>query len=66
MTRERYLIGDYREKIAQFSKANGNLEINFSKSNSLVNIEKYLSAQNFKKTNRVRYIQLLEDQVVRK
>lgn len=66
LTKERYLIRDYEKKVLQFSKTNEILEVNFSKTNSLTNAEKYLSSQIFEKTQNVRYIQLLEDQVVRK
>ncbi|MDO8424829.1 MAG: hypothetical protein Q7S70_02720 [bacterium] len=66
LTRERYLLGDYQERMAQFSRTNEVLEMNFSKTNSLTNADKYLAGQTFEKTNRVKYIQLLEDQVVRR
>lgn len=66
LAKESYMIRDYEKKVRQFSKTNEILEVNFSKTNSLTNAEKYLSNQVFQKTNSVKYIQLLEDQVVRK
>lgn len=64
LTRERYLLENYEQKIAQFSRTNEILEVNFSKTNSLTNADKYLASQTFEKTTRVKYIQILEDQVV--
>ncbi len=66
LTKEIYLIQDYQKRLHSLSKENEILEINFSKSNSLSNIETYLSRENFIKTNQVKYIQILESSVVRK
>lgn len=64
LVRERYLLGDYQKRIAQFSRENESLEVNFSKTNSLANADKYLSSQAFEKAGRIRYIQLLAREVV--
>ena len=66
LTKDIYLIKDYERKLDNLSKGNETLEINFSKSNSLSNIEDFLSKENFVKSNKVKYIQILESSVVAK
>ena len=66
LTKDIYLIKDYERKLDNLSKGNETLEINFSKSNSLSNIEGFLSKENFVKSNKVKYIQILESSVVAK
>lgn len=66
LTKKTYLIKDYKKRINYLSKENEILEINFSKFNSLSNIENYLSKENFVKANQVKYIQILESSVVSK
>ena len=66
LTREIYLIKDYQRKLNNLSKENEILEIDFSKSNSLSNIENYLSEKNFVKAKQVKYIQILESSMVKK
>lgn len=45
---------------------NENLEIDFSKSDSLANLENYFSNQNFEKVNpsHIKYIKILESEIV--
>ena len=68
LTKEAYLIQDYQKKLANLSLENENLEINFSKSNSLANIENYFSNQNFEKANpgQIKYTKILESEIVTK
>lgn len=66
LTQETYLIKDYEKRLASLSKESGILEINFSRTNSLSNIENYLQKENFVKANQVKYIQTLESSVVTK
>jgi len=66
LTRETYLIQNSEEKLKEITQENENLEIEFSKSNSLANLEKYLSNQNFEKASSVKYIKILESEVVTK
>ena len=66
LTQAIYLIKDYEKKLDSLSKENEILEINFSKSNSLSNIENFLSKENFVKSNKVKYIQILESSVLNK
>jgi len=66
LAKENYLIKDSERKINNLTKENKTLEINFSKSNSLSNIENYLSKENFVKANQIKYIQIFESSVVTK
>lgn len=66
LIKETYLSQSYEKKLDQIAKENEILKINFSKSNSLENLEKYLSAGNFEKANKVKYIQISESQIVTK
>jgi len=58
--KETYFIQDYERKLSQLSGENESLEVDFSRFNSLVNIENYLQSQNFEKVNQgeVKYIQI--------
>lgn len=64
--KETYLIEDYQERIAQLTQENKGLEVSFSKTNSLSNVEEYLKSKNFEKVSQVTYIQILETQVVKR
>jgi len=66
LTQKIYLLGDFEERLEKLSKENEVLEIEFSKSNSLANIENYLIGENFVKANasQVKYLQILESTVV--
>jgi len=68
LTREIYLIQSSEERLKKIAKENESLETDFSKSNSLANIENYLSNQNFEKTNpgQIKYIKILESEIVTK
>ena len=63
LTKETYLIQSCEEKLSQLSGENETLEVNFSKVNSLANIENYLQNQNFEKVSQVKYIHILESSV---
>jgi len=60
-----HTLKNYEKQIVQLSQENKILEINFSKANSLNNIENYLSTQNFEKASRVKYIQIRETEIVK-
>lgn len=64
--KEKYVFDDYKQKLAEFSREKEDLAVNFSKNNSLANADKYLLTQNFEKAKRIKYIQILEDQIVRR
>ena len=66
LTQKIYLKSDYGKRLEKLSKENEVLEINLSKSNSLSNIENYLSRENFvkAKANQVKYLQILGSTVV--
>ena len=80
LTRENYLIKNHQKEILKLSQEKENLEINFSKFNSLTNLENYLNNQNslnsqaslltginsWEKVSQVKYIRILENQVVKK
>ena len=66
LTKEVYTIKNYEKNMAQLSQENEDLEINFSKSSSFVNLDAYLQTQNFEKTATVKYIPILENQVAAK
>ena len=66
LTGETYAVKNYQAKITQLTQENKNLEITFSKTSSLSNLENYLKNQNFEKISQVKYIQILESQVVKK
>lgn len=53
---EVYLIQAYKRKINELSKENKNLEIDFSKSNSLANLNDYL--KDFEKVKEASYIKI--------
>ena len=62
--REVFLIKSYKNKITKLTKENKDLEIEFSKSNSLTNLEDYL--KNFEKVKNAKYIKLTGASVVEK
>lgn len=66
MVRETYLIQGYQRKLGALSQENKTLEIDFSQTNSLANIANAIKSLNFEKADQVRYIQVLEGQVVTK
>jgi len=63
LANETYLIQSWEKKLSQLSGENETLEVNFSKANSLSNIENYLQNQNFEKVSQVKYIHILESSV---
>jgi hypothetical protein len=67
-TQQNYLQKDYEKQIEKLLKKTETLEITFSKSDSLNNIENYLISENFVKSNpkQVKYIQILGSTVVTK
>jgi len=60
-----YTLKNYEKKITQLSQENKILEINFSKVNSLNNLETYLSNQNFEKVSQVKYIRMRETEIAK-
>jgi len=65
-TYENYLLKNQERKLTEIKKEKEVLEINFSRANSLVNMETYFQNQDFEKANQVKYIQILETSVVTK
>lgn len=68
LTQEIYLLENRANKLAQLFSENEVLEINFSRSNSLANIENYLQNGRFEKISQsqTKYIQILESAVAAK
>lgn len=66
LTKEVYTIKNYEKDLVRLSQENEDLEINFSKSSSFVNLDAYLQTQTFEKTATVKYIPILENQVAAK
>jgi cell division protein FtsB len=64
LSKDIYLLGSYERKLAQLSENNNFLDVSFSKMNSLSNIDEYLAVSDFIKTNKVKYIQILDNSVV--
>jgi len=63
---EKYLIQEYEKKLGQILEENNKLEINSVQSNSLNNISELVNTLNFEKTDKIKYIHVLENQVVSK
>ena len=63
LTEETYVLRVSGEKVNQLSGENETLKVNFSKLNSLTNIENYLLNQGFEKVSQVKYIRILESSV---
>lgn len=61
-----YSLANYEIKLSSLLENNKTLDINFSKVNSLSNIEDYLVKSNFIKPAHVKYIQILEGSVATK
>ena len=59
LSKDIYLLDDYQRKLANLLENNNSLDINFSKVNSLSNIEDYLARTEFVKASHVKYIQIL-------
>jgi len=66
LTKEFYLIKNYERRLTELSKENKILEIDFSKMNSLANIENYLLNEKFVKINGIKYIQIMESSIATK
>lgn len=58
LTREKYLINSYKNNIFSLSENNKYLSIDFSKANSLNNIDNHLSNNNFIKPKNVDYVRI--------
>ena len=66
LTNQIYSVQSSEEKLKNLELENETLKIDFSKSNSLANLEKYFSNQNFEKANpgQIKYIKILESEIV--
>jgi len=66
LAREAYLIKKYEKNLVHLSSEGETLKVDFSKVNSLSNLENYLQNGNFEKVTQVKYIQILEGSVAAK
>jgi len=66
MSRKTSLIKDYEEQADYLVQQNKELEVSFSKNNSLKNIEDSLQELNFEKVAQVEYIQVMDNAVAAK
>lgn len=66
LSQDIYLLDDYERRLAALFDNNSNLDIDFSKMNSLSRVEGYLASRDFIKPVRVDYIRLLESSVAAK
>ena len=66
LTQKIYFNQGYQKDIKQLSQENKFLEVNFSRANSLKNIEAFVQAQNFERIGHVKYIRVLESMVAAK
>lgn len=66
LTGETYLLKNQERKLTEIKKEKEILEINFSRANSLANMENYFQNHDFEKANRIKYIQILDTPIVTK
>jgi hypothetical protein len=62
--RETYLLSFYEQELEQLTAEDRVLEVNFSRVNSLNNINNYV--QNFEKADKIEYLRVLESTVAAK
>lgn len=62
---EGYQVQDYQKKIEKIKNENKSLELNFLQNTSLENIENKINNLGFKKINKIYYIEILENQIVK-
>ena len=58
LAQDRYNLAEGRTKLANLIEERGALEINFSKIQSMANLDAYLSIRDFKKDPKTKYIQI--------
>jgi len=61
---ERYLIQEYEKQLNQLAKENQRLEITSIKATALVNVTEVLKETDFERTEQIKYIRVLDNQVV--
>lgn len=59
-----YLLQDYENTLEELSEENSKLGVQFSQLNSLENLEVLIQDLDYEKVNRIKYIRILEGQVV--
>lgn len=61
-----YLLQGYEEKLTKLEEENEKLTINLAKFNSLENLESLVQSLNYEKTEKIKYIQVIEGQMAKK
>jgi hypothetical protein len=61
-----YLLRNYEKELSVLAENNKNLEISLSQTNNLENIQSLIRDLNYVKIGEIRYIQVMEPQVVAK
>ncbi|MBU0546932.1 MAG: hypothetical protein ABH876_00495 [Patescibacteria group bacterium] len=64
LTRDVFLIKEYKQKLSQITENNEGLKISLAQSSSSENVDDYIQAKNFVKAEQIKYIQILETSVV--
>ena len=65
-TRAGFGISTYEKQIGEITRDQKNLEVNFSETNSLANLEALLKSVNYEEVGRVKYIKMTSWQVAAK
>lgn len=58
LAKDRYILAEGQKNLANLNEEKGVLEINFSKIQSMTNLDSYLLSQNFEKDQKTKYIQI--------
>jgi len=66
LTKANFYVANYEKELASIIQENKNLEMDFSRANSLANLEFLLENLNYIEVNRIHYIQVLEETMVAK
>ncbi|MEK7519522.1 MAG: hypothetical protein AAB565_01930 [Patescibacteria group bacterium] len=66
LAKETFLLQNYQKRANELARDNENLEVGLSQGNSLEKIGSLVGSLNFEKSDKVRYLQILEGQVVSK
>ncbi|MFH1181164.1 MAG: hypothetical protein V1705_02010 [bacterium] len=66
LAREQYLLREQQRSVGSLARENEALEIEFSNANSLANLGGILQNEKFEFASKIKYIKILESQMVRK
>lgn len=66
LTKANFYISNYEQNIASVARENKDLEMNFSRTNSLAGLESLLKSLNYVGVNKIHYIQILQGEMAAK